>query len=277
MVMGVSRSEEHRLELAKAGLFTIGADVTHPETLGCLKSLATFCQDQEIDTVLFAVGHDRSSGQLIHKVYVDGIKNVLAVLPCDIGRFIYISSTGVYGDAGGGWVDEETRPDPRRDGGRASLAAELALAESPLAARGVVLRLGGIYGPGRVPYLDKLRAGEPIPAASEGHLNLIHVEDAAAVVVAAEIHCKRSVYCVCDGQPVVRGEYYREVARLVGAAPPTFVAPDPASPRAARAEADRRVKNSRMLAELGVRLEFPDYRAGLAAILGGCESAGGAV
>ena len=77
------------------------------------------------------------------------------------------------------------------------------------------------------------------------------------------------VYCVSDGHPVERGEYYREVARLIGAAPPTFVKPDLNSPRAARAEANRRVKNTRMLAELGVQLQYPDYRAGLAAILGG--------
>ena len=81
---------------------------------------------------------------------------------------------------------------------------------------------------------------------------------------------ERRVYCVSDGHPVERGEYYREVARLIGAPPPTFVTPDPNSPRAARAEADRRVKNSRMLAELGVQLAYPDYRAGLAAILADC-------
>ena len=110
---------------------------------------------------------------------------MLAALPSDTGRFIYISTTGVYGTAGGEWVDEETPPDPQRDGGRASLAAEQVLAAHPLGARSIILRLAGIYGPGRVPFLDKLRAGEPIPAPSAGYLNLIHVDDAAAVVVAA--------------------------------------------------------------------------------------------
>jgi nucleoside-diphosphate-sugar epimerase len=120
---------------------------------------------------------------------------------------------------------------------------------------------------------------------SVGHLNLIHVDDAAAVVVAAgELNRpsegsgpngKRTaehepeVFCVCDGHPVQRGEYYAEVARLIGAPPPKFVAPDPNSPRAARAEADRRVRNARMLAELDVRLAYPSYREGLAKILGG--------
>ena len=82
------------------------------------------------ETVLFAVGFDRAGGQSIEDVYAGGMRNVLAALPADTGRFIYISTTGVYGPAGGEWVDEETPPDPQRDGGRASLAAEQALART---------------------------------------------------------------------------------------------------------------------------------------------------
>jgi nucleoside-diphosphate-sugar epimerase len=270
----VTRSRERAAAFEYERYSAIVADVTEPETLGELPSA---------ESVLFAVGFDRTAGASICDIYAGGVKNVLAALPSDIGRFIYISTTGVYGNSGGQWIDEDTPPDPPRDGGRASLAAEQALAASPFASRGIVLRLAGIYGPGRVPFLDLLPAGKPIPAATEGHLNLIHVDDAAAVVVAAaknataQLNRKRRVYCVSDGHPVVRGEYYREVARLVGAAPPTFVTPDLNSPRAARAESDRRVKNTRMLAELGVQLSFPDYRAGLAAILGSCESDEGAV
>ena len=151
------------------------------------------------------------------------MRNVLAALPSATGRFIYISTTGVYGDAGGDWIDEETPPDPQRDGGRASLAAEQVLAEHPLGKNSVILRLAGIYGPGRIPFRSLLRAGEPIPAASEGFLNLIHVVDAAAVVLAAadaRLECsddRPRVFCVSDGQPVERGEYYREVARQIGA------------------------------------------------------------
>lgn len=266
-VVVVTRSAEKAQAFEQDGYQSLVADITRPETLSSLPAA---------ETVLFAVGFDRSAGGSIEDVYAGGLKNVIAALPSRVGRFIYISTTGVYGKGTGEWVDEDTPTDPQRDGGRASLAAEGALAASLFADRGVVLRLAGIYGPGRVPFLEKLRAGEPIPAVSEGYLNLIHVEDAAATVIAAEARReprppKRSpsVYCVSDGFPVERGEYYREVARLIGAAPPTFVKPDLNSPRAARAEANRRVKNTRMLAELGVELQYPDYRSGLAAILGG--------
>jgi nucleoside-diphosphate-sugar epimerase len=137
-----------------------------------------------------------------------------------------------------------------------------------LGKRSVILRLAGIYGPGRVPFIRELRAGEPIAAPATGWLNLIHVDDAADVVDGASklppFEDGPRVYCVSDGQPVQRGEFYSEVARQIGAAPPRFVEPDATSPRAARAEANRRVSNARMLADLHVDLAYPDYRAGLA-------------
>lgn len=256
------RGTERAERLSKQGFVPIPADVTRRETLG---------QFIEIDTVLFAVGFDRTAEHSIDEVYAGGMRNVLAALPDRVVRFIYISTTGVYGPEGGEWVDETTPPDPRRDGGRASLAAEHVLAAHPLGSRGVILRLAGIYGPGRVPFLDKLRAGEPIPAPVTGYLNLIHVDDAVEAVIEADrvelpMHGPR-VYCISDGSPVERGEYYSEVARQIGAPPPQFVNPEPNSSRAARAESNRRVSNDRMLSELRVTLRYPDYRAGLAAIL----------
>jgi nucleoside-diphosphate-sugar epimerase len=265
----VSRNNDRCDRFREQGFRAIVADVTKPETLAGLP---------KADTVLFAVGFDRSAGPSIENVYASGVRNVLAALPSESGKFVYISTTGVYGNAAGNWVDEDTPPDPERDGGRASLAAELVLTGHPFGSRLYILRLAGLYGPGRVPFLDLLRAGEPVPAVSEGYLNLIHVDDAATVVVAcAKQKRKGTLYCVSDGCPVLRGDYYREVARRIGAPPPTFVKPDLNSPRALRAESDRRVSNSRMLAELGVRLAFSDYRAGLAAILGGCEAVDRAV
>jgi nucleoside-diphosphate-sugar epimerase len=261
----VTRSAERAAAFRRDGFGAIVGDVTQPESLRDLPSA---------ETVLFAVGYDRTSqsaGPTIDEVYAAGMRNVLAALPANVGRFIYISTTGVYGPANGQWVDETTTPDPQRDGGQASLAAEQTLAAHPVGARGIILRLAGIYGPGRVPFLDKLRADEPIPAPVAGYLNLIHVDDAVEVVLATEQFQSPNrgprVYCVCDGSPVERGEYYSEVARQIGAPPPRFVEPEPDSPRALRAGSNRRVSNERMLSELRVTLMYPDYRAGLAAIL----------
>lgn len=254
----ITRSDNRAETFRQLGYQPIVADVTRPETLSRLPV---------VDCVLFAVGFDRAGKDSIQQVYVDGMRNVLAALPAETGRLIYISTTGVYGRADGAWVDEVTAPDPQREGGRASLAAEQLLAAHSLGQRSVVLRLAGIYGPGRVPFIRELRAAEPIPAHTSGWLNLIHVDDAAAIVVAAaEMPLgERSVYCVSDGVPVERGEFYSEVARQIGMPPPQFVEPDPNSSRAARAEANRRISNARMLADLRVTLTYPDYRAGLAA------------
>jgi nucleoside-diphosphate-sugar epimerase len=265
-VVVVTRSAGRAATFDQLGYESIIADITQPATLRNLPVA---------ETVLFAVGFDRTSGQAIDDVYAGGMRNVLASLPADTGTFIYISTTGVYGPAGGDWVDESTPADPRREGGVASREAELALGEHSLGRRGFILRLAGIYGPGRVPFLRELQAGEPISAPTKGYLNLIHVDDAAAVVEAAAIRSTQlknsesfpRVYCVSDGQPVERGKFYRAVARRINAPAPRFIEPDPGSSRAARARSNRRICNKAMIADLGVELTYPDYQAGLAAIL----------
>jgi nucleoside-diphosphate-sugar epimerase len=261
-VIVVTRSGARAEEFQRRGWKEIVADVTNPESLNALPS---------VDAVLYAVGFDRSGDQSIMNVYARGLQNVLGALPTDTGRLIYISTTGVYGPAGGDWVDEDTPTDPRRGGGKASLAAEQALAADLLGGRSVILRMAGLYGPGRVPFIDDLRAGRPIAAPQFGFLNLIHVDDAAAVVVAATnlpaFDDGPRIYCISDGQPVERSKFYEEVARRIGAPLLQFTATDPNSPRAARAAANRRVRNTRMTQELNVALAHVDYRSGLRAIL----------
>ncbi len=260
----VTRSQDHAQGFEHRGYQAIVADVTKPDTLSDLPTA---------DTVLFAVGYDRSSDDSISDVYAEGVKNVLTALPTDTGSFTYISTTGVYGTADGGWVDESTSPAPKRDGGKASLAAEQILANHPLGKAAVMLRLAGIYGPGRIPYLDKLRAGEPIAAPSAGWLNLVHVDDAASIVLNTEAWQSKSaedgphLFCVSDGHPVVRANYYREVARLIGADPPNFTEPDPLSPAALRAGVNRRVSNEKLLKTVNVKFKYPTYREGLKVIL----------
>jgi nucleoside-diphosphate-sugar epimerase len=143
-VFVVTRSVERADQFRSAGYVPIVADVTRLETLRELPP---------VESVLFAVGFDYTSSQTIDDVYAGGVSNVIAALPTDVGRFIYISTTGVYGFRSGDWVDETTPPDPQRSGGRASWAAEQSLRASTLAKRVFILRLAGIYGPGRVPFL----------------------------------------------------------------------------------------------------------------------------
>ncbi len=255
----VTRSDDRARALAASGYRPIVADVARPQSLLRLPAA---------ETVLFSVGYDRASGVSMHEVFVDGLKATLDALPAETGRFIYTSSTGVYSQSTGEWVDEGSACEPQRDGGRACLAAEQVLMAHRLGERAIVLRLAGLYGPGRVPNADDVRQGRLIAAPQDGYLNLIHVEDAVEAVIAAELRATPPrTYVVSDGHPVVRREYYEQLARLLHAVPPRFVAPRADLPAARRATSDKRACNARMLGELGLTLAHPSYREGLAAIL----------
>lgn len=262
LVRTVTRSPSKAKDLQDQGFEPILADLNAAD----FSLPANIWEDTR--TVVFSVGYDRGSAQSIQEVYARGLARVLEQCSGCIERFLYISSTGVYGQATGEWVDEQTPCQPLREGGKASLAAEEALRGSALAAKGVILRLAGIYGPGRIPRAKDLQAGEPIPAPSDGWLNLIHVEDAAEIVLlAAQRATPPATYVVSDGNPVLRADYYRELARLLAAPPPRFVSPAADSPAAQRAGSDKRINPARLFAELKPQLRYPSYREGLAAIV----------
>jgi nucleoside-diphosphate-sugar epimerase len=256
-VVVVTRTTEHARHFSEQGYTPLVADVARPRTLVQLPAAST---------VLYAVGHDRRSGVSIHDVFAGGLKSVLDALPKGIGKFIYVSSTGVYSQAAGEWVDEDSPCDPQRDGGRACLAAEHILAGHALGPLGIVLRMAGLYGPGRIPNVKDIRQNLPLAVPREGYLNLVHVDDAASVVLAADQRAKPPrTYLVADGHPVERQKYYEELARLLQAPPPRFVPPPADTPASIRAASNKRVRNARLLAELGVSFRYPSYREGLAA------------
>lgn len=253
-VHAATRSPERAAAWSQQEISPLLADITRPLEIAA---------PSDIETVLFAVGFDPHAGPSIREVYVDGLARVLAWLPPTVQRFIYISSTGVYGSFQGEWIDEDAPCEPQREGGKACLAAEKLLAESALADRSVVLRLAGIYGPGRIPRAKDLLEGKPIDAASNGYLNLIHVADAANIVLLAEQKPTSRCLLVSDGQPVIRSEYYAELARLLNAPPPQFAPAANEPPIAKRGSADKRISNARLVRELAPEFLFPDYRAGL--------------
>jgi nucleoside-diphosphate-sugar epimerase len=257
-VHALTRSAARARLLQDQGLHPLLGDVVDPSSLVAWPAF---------DTVLFAIGFDRAAGHAIDTVYVQGLAHVIAALNADLQTFLYISSTGVYGSASGDWVDEDSPCEPVRDGGRACLAAERRLQASRFASNSVILRLAGIYGPDRTPNRAALERGEPIRAPADGWVNLIHVDDAATLVVAAEQHAPRPrTYVIADGHPVRRRDYYAEAARRLGTPPPRFE-PAPLDPSLARGAADKRVRTDRMQRELPVQLAYPSYVEGLAASL----------
>jgi nucleoside-diphosphate-sugar epimerase len=258
-VFVVTRSGRRARDFAEAGYKPIVADVVRPASLVNLPVA---------ESVLYSIGYDREAGASMHEVYVAGLKSVLDALPDETGKLLYISTTGVYGQSRGEWVDEDSPCEPRREAASAFVEAEQALKAHRLASRAVTLRLAGLYGPGRIPNATEIRRNQPIASPRQGFLNLIHVDDAVAVVLAAERRAKAPrTFVVSDGNPVQRHTYIEELARLLRAPPPRFAPPPADSPANLRAGSDKRVKNTRLLAELSVQLVYPSYREGLAAIV----------
>ncbi len=226
--------------------------------------------------VLVAVSYDRHSRIGRYESQVGGLTRFLSVLPA-AARLCYISTTGVYHQTGGEWVDETSPTFPRREGGRAHLLAEARLHAVRPRAAWMTLRLAGIYGPGRVPRAADVIAGREIASPQAGYLNLIHVRDAARATLAAWRLMATSrallaspterLYVIGDDAPVIRGEFYREIARQCGAPPPRFVAPSSDAPLRMRSESNKRVWNRKMHRDLLTSLEFPDHRSGLADVL----------
>jgi nucleoside-diphosphate-sugar epimerase len=184
----------------------------------------------------------------------------------------YLSTTGVYGDRGGDWVDESAELRPTGERGRRRVAAEqgwLALWRD----HGLLVhlfRLAGIYGPGRNA-LATLREGSAKRVIKPGQVfSRIHVDDIAAVLAASLARPNPgAAYNVADDDPAPPWEVIEEAARLLGLAPPPAVPFEAASlsPMARSFyEDNKRTANRRIKDELGVTLRYPDYRAGLAAL-----------
>ncbi len=175
----------------------------------------------------------------------------------------YLSSTGVYGDTGGAWVDERAPI----GGGRRTARAE---ADSQWLERGArVFRLPGIYGPGRSA-LDRVREGRAHRIALPGQVfSRIHVDDIAGGVLAA-IDGPPGAYNLADDLPASQNAVIEEACRLLGVAPPALQSLDEAglSPQARAFWAEnRRVANGKAKRVLGWRPRYPDFRAGLRACL----------
>jgi nucleoside-diphosphate-sugar epimerase len=185
----------------------------------------------------------------------------------------YLSTTGVYGDRGGGWVDETAQLRPTGERGRRRVSAEegwLGLWHD----RGVpvhIFRLAAIYGPGRSAF-DALRAGTAKRIDKPGQVfSRIHVEDLANVLIAStERPRPGAVYNVCDNDPAPPAAIVTHAAELLGIEPPPLVPLEAAglSPMARSFyDGNKRVANRLIKTELGVTMRYPDFRAGLAAIL----------
>ncbi|WP_049622281.1 NAD-dependent epimerase/dehydratase family protein [Frateuria defendens] len=194
-------------------------------------------------------------------VFGDGLRDLLAALDRSrLARVLFVSSSAVYGEHGGQWVDEATPPAPLGFNGAVLREAECWLAGQPL--RSVALRLAGLYGPGRLQLAERLRAGTVrVPRAAPHWANRIHVDDAAAAIVhLLDLADPAPLYLGVDDTPLPLDVLYDHLAGLLGVAPPAD-GPAPAN------VGSKRLSNARLRAS-GFAFRWPDARAGYAALLG---------
>ena len=183
-------------------------------------------------------------------------------------KIVYLSTIGVYGDHGGGWVDEDTPPQSALDRARLRVAAEQAwmdIAHDDAA----ILRLAGIYGPGRNA-LATLRAGTARRIIKPGQVfNRIHVDDIANAIMAAIHHDSGGIWNVCDDEPTPPQDVIAHAAKLLGVPPPPeedFATAEMSAMARSFYAGSARVSNAKLKRELGVTLVHPTYRHGLDAL-----------
>ncbi len=188
-------------------------------------------------------------------------------------RLVYLGTTGVYGDCGGDWVDETRPPAPAADRAHRRWDAEDTLRawSRESGAELILLRVAGIYGPGRLP-LERLRQGLPLVREEEAPWsNRIHITDLVEACVAAmERGAAGAIYNVCDGHPTTMTDYFLRVADAAGLPRPPLIplreaAREVSAGMMSYLAESRRIGNRRLRQELGVSLRYPDLASGLPA------------
>ncbi|MFZ1416496.1 MAG: SDR family oxidoreductase [Defluviicoccus sp.] len=268
-VSGTSRSEEKRTALRALGIEAHLFDRARP--LADIETLLSGVTD-----LLTSVPPD-AAGDPVLDIHGPAIEQAPAL------RWIgYLSTTGVYGDTGGARVDETAPLAPTSQRSARRVKAERAWLDRPWPEQVAVqvFRLAGIYGPGRSAF-DRIRAGDGRRIDKPGHVtSRIHVDDVATVLRASMARPEpRGIYNVCDDDPAPPADVIAYACALLNVPPPALIPLDQAAKEMSAMAAsfwvdNRRVDNTRIKRDLGVTLGYPDYRAGLAAILKGAPSAG---
>ena len=260
-VSGLRRTAASDTAAIAAGITPLSADVTRPETLRTLPT--------DFDSVVYCASSSGGGPEDYRRVYVEGIRNVLEWLSASqLHRFVYTSSTSVYGQTSGEWVDESTPTAPLAETAQVLLSSETLLFEASSLRKlsAVVLRVAGIYGPGRGHWLQQfLKGAATIQGHGERWLNLVHRDDAVNAVIAS-LHSTRpkTLYNVVDDEPVTQLALFEWFSRKLSRSLPPSVSEHSNSKRGFTS---KRVSNRRLRSDLGFQLKYPTFREGFAAEL----------
>lgn len=239
------------------GIEPVRADLSRPETLDALP--------ESLTDVVYAVAAKQRDPDAYRTAYVLGLRNLedaLAARGERPRRLVFVSSTAVYGQDAGETVDEDSPTEPTRWNGRLVLEGERAAAAGSTPA--VVLRLGGIYGPGRTRQIERVRRGEARLRSRPHYTNRIHRDDAAgAIRHLLALPAPASVVLGVDGEPADEADVLRWLAARLGVpAPPVERDGEPSAAPAS----GKRCSSARLVAS-GYRFRYPTYREGYDALL----------
>ncbi len=259
-VSGLRRTNSSEPVLRQAGLQPLFADLTRPESLAHVRP--------EFDWVVHCISAPNSSVQAYRATYVEATRHLLAWLSkAPVKKLVYTSSTGVYAQNDGSTVDEVSLTEPATETSRALLEAERLLLEAARQNRcpAVILRVAGIYGPGRGYWLRQFLSGEArLEGDGQRVLNMVHRDDVAGAIIAALQRGEPGeIYNITDNEPVTQLEVFTWLSkRLNRPLPPA----GKAAPRK-RGVTNKRISNECLRTQLGYRLKYPTFREGYAAEL----------
>ncbi|HZP60273.1 MAG TPA: NAD-dependent epimerase/dehydratase family protein [Opitutaceae bacterium] len=256
-VTALTRNLAKAAALTALGIEAVTAELSRPDWHGALPA--------EVDFAVNCVSAGGGGLAGYQRSYLDGLNSIREWAErARIGTLVYTSSTSLYPKTSAGRIDERMPVSPADEAGKILLEAE-SLVPACRCTRWFILRLAGIYGPGRHRLLDELRAGASrLAGQGEHRLNLIHRDDAVAGIWAAleaPAEMANDIFNLADDDPPTRAELTSWLAARLGLPAPSFTGAE--TPERRRISSpDRRIDNTRAKTRLGWQPAFPDFRAG---------------
>jgi nucleoside-diphosphate-sugar epimerase len=263
-VSGLRRSRDAEAEIMAAGITPLFADITQARDLESLP--------RDFDWVVNCVASGGGDAEEYRRVYLGGMKNLIEWLApkgaeTDAPRFVYTSSTSVYGQTDGSLVDEKSPAEPPAETARILLDAENALLSAGRERKfeAIILRAAGIYGPERGHWFKQfLKGGAVLDGAGERILNMIHRDDVIGCVLAAlERGRGGEIYNATDEEPVSQLDFFSWLAAAMSR-PMPIAARETATAARKRGITNKKVSNAKLKSELDYRFKYPTFREGYA-------------
>ncbi|MGZ4988705.1 MAG: SDR family oxidoreductase, partial [Limisphaerales bacterium] len=260
-VSGVTRSGKRSAEMEQAGITPLVADISNRESLNQLPT--------GFDWVVNTTASGQGGPSQYQQVYLEGTRNLIDWLSAaPPKKFVYTSSTSVYGQTDGSMVKEGSLTQPVAETAQVLVQTEneLLKAVRDKSFPAVILRVAGIYGPDRGHLFKQYLADEAtIPGKGDRLLNMIHRDDVVGCIITALKNGRPGeIYNAVDDEPVPQIHFFRWLSETLGKDMPEFV-PETETPEGKRALTQKKVLNRKLKMELGCQLKYPTFRQGYTA------------